>query len=522
MRNLYTTLFLSLLSFYQFGFSGQWSIPQNLDSSPYITSPHIALHDDGDAIAIYTCSNEGSSCLKAITYQDGAWEAAPFLISSIGQNVGKSALAMNFSKEVVALWENTSARSIEAAFYEEPLFTEPTTLINQGINGSPLVVINNRKQALACFLHADSAESPMQVLCSFYQAGSWSSATRLSNPSTQASSHSIACNEKGQFIISWLESSLVNFSEKMIQMHFFDGSLWQTFSFPIYCADPGFSQVCLNNNGNAIFCWSGYDGNKQLMHGMFFDGKEWSKQTTLSSEDGSAYDFSLDFNDRDFAVASWRKNFCGEEYAEVCLYQDGNWSLPQRLSNAGFYTSIHAAISNGNRALVGWTLNRFDSAQNVVSTFQASFYNGEYFLNQGREQDNSSDLLAPSYHPNAMSMGLNGMGTALALCTTFGEDGTSHLVVSKNQFDPILLPPETVTLLKNETPRLFWQPSKSSCITCYRVYADGQYAGQIAADKWFIVDLSLYNLSEDCTYEVSAVNAEGYESAKVTANVIQN
>jgi len=269
--------------------------------------------------------------------------------------------------------------------------------------GQPEVAMDDNGSAIVVWDQNDGGNP--QIFMSEYRGGAWTDPSDLSDnisPDGQWAYFSeVAMDDNGNAIVVWRQS---------------DGSRWQVFmseyrsgawSHPADVADnispdgqnAGWPQVAMDDNGNAIVAWEQNNGSLNQLFMSEYRGGAWTHPADLSddiSPDGQwagAQQVAMD--DHGIAIIVWNQSDGSSNQVFMSEYWGGAWTHPADLSDNispdGQSTSEpQVAMDNHGNAIIVWNQSDGSSSQVFMSEYRGDAWTHPADLSDNISPDGQS------------------------------------------------------------------------------------------------------------------------------------
>jgi microcompartment protein CcmK/EutM len=228
--------------------------------------------------------------------------------------------------------------------------------------------MDNNGNAIITWEQSDGSKN--QIFKSEYRGSVWTHPSSLSDnisPDGQHAENSqVAMDNNGNAIIIWYQS---DGSVDQIFKSEYRGGVW---THPSSLSDnispdgqnADYSQVAMDNNGNAIIVWKQNDGSDDQIFKSEYRGGVWTHPSSLSdniSPDGQeAWHPQVAMDNNGNAIITWHQYIDGGIYQVFkSEYRGGVWTHPSSLSDnispdgqGAVHTQV--AMDNNGNAIITW------------------------------------------------------------------------------------------------------------------------------------------------------------------------
>jgi hypothetical protein len=286
-------------------------------------SPQVAMDNNGNAIITWQQYDGSNYQIFKSEYRGGVWTHPSSLsdnISPDGQTASNPRVAMDNSGNAIIVWEQSDGADFQIfkSEYRSGIWTHPLSLSdNISPDGQdawyPQVAMDNNGNAIITWEQSDGSTS--QIFKSEYRSGVWTHPSSLSDnisPDGQDAHYpQVSMDNKGKAIITWEQSDGANnqiFNSK------YRGGVWKhpaslSDNISPDGQDAYYSQVAMDNKGNAFITWEQSDGANNQIFKSEYSGGVWKHPANLSdniSPDGQdAYDTQVAVDNNGNAIITW-------------------------------------------------------------------------------------------------------------------------------------------------------------------------------------------------------------------------
>ncbi len=363
--------------------TGIWGAPVAISTSEYPSDPHVAIDAEGEAVAVWTATNDHAVhyVVQAATGSatTGIWKAAVDL-SPADQYANEPQIAVNATGQAAAAWRgNEPGEMIEAAV--EPVKGEWQTPVDiSGVANytrHPQITIDSHGDAVSAW--GDFNGKDEYVESSIRPAGdAWQTPVTLSGPGQDAPPPQVAADASGDVLATWVDAT----TETVQSVQGSAGSgTWQT---PVNVGpDPSGSSpyLAVNARGDAIVTWGdnhSTESTAQAALGSAVTG-EWQTPTDVipaSEKDTSPDQVALD--PQGDALATWIDEEGGIVVQGAAMPTGtGSFSAPVNLSTTGLdVNNPQVAFGGAGIGVAVWEEGEEDSNTPDATIIQAAAYTG--------------------------------------------------------------------------------------------------------------------------------------------------
>jgi hypothetical protein len=367
--------------------SSVWEAPVAISTSEYPSDPHVAIDAEGEAVAVWTASNDHAvhyvvqaATGSAIT---GKWQTA-VTVSPETQYANEPQIAVNATGQAVAAWQGRyPSELIEAAV--EPVKGEWQTPVDiSGAAGmgeailTPRVTIDSPGDTVAVWIdyngseHIESSTRPADA--------AWLTPVTLSGTG-QATSPQVAADASGDALATWTDYA--NETIQSVQGSAGSGT-WQT---PVDVGpnpeNHGSPDLAVNARGDALVTWGHNRSTESISTraalGSALTG-EWQAPIAVippSEKDTSVGKVTLD--PQGDALAIWSDEEGGETVVQAAAMPTGtgSFSAPVSLSTTGEdVNEPQVAFGGAGIGVAAWEEGEEDANTPDATIVQAAEYTG--------------------------------------------------------------------------------------------------------------------------------------------------
>lgn len=319
---------------------GAWSEPVVLsdpagENEP--TNTHVALDTAGNAVAVWSVFDSGSTIRTAARPAGGEWSEPEDLSTAGGQT---PQLAMNAAGEAVAVWNGFNGTDYVTWAATRPAggdwsAPEDLSLAGEGDWWPPRVAIDADGNAIAVWERQILGEDVIRA--AILPAGDdWSDPEDLSLAGDNAREPVIAMSAAGTAVAAWaVAGSGIQAAVRS------PGGSWS--ASPEQVSAPGQSAwdpaVTIDSNGNAAALWQGPGTTGQVLRAAVRSlGGGWSAPKEVSDEKEGFVSYEIEAHASAGVVATWTSKLSPTPtYGVQAAVRPpgGGWSEPEDLSAEG-------------------------------------------------------------------------------------------------------------------------------------------------------------------------------------------
>jgi len=328
-------------------------------------------------------------------------------ISPDGQNAVSAQVTMDNNGNAVIAWEQSDGSNLQVFMseYRSGSWTHPSGLTDNispdGQDGfSQKVAMDNNGNAIIAWKQNDGTND--QIFKSEYRSGSWTHPSNLTDnisPDGQAARFSqVAMDNNGNAIVVWRQNDGSN--HQLFKSEYRSGSWTHPSNLTDNISPDGQStynpQVAMDDNGNAIIIWLQSDGsNNQIFKSEYRSGS-WTHPSNLTdniSPDGQDADYpqvAMDNNGN--AVIVWEQSDGTNDQIFKSEYRSGTWTHPSGLSDnispdGQNAVTVQAAMDDNGNVLISW--EQSDGSNNQI--FMSEYRSGSWTHPSGLSDNISPD-----------------------------------------------------------------------------------------------------------------------------------
>jgi uncharacterized protein YheU (UPF0270 family) len=237
---------------------------------------------------------------------------------------------------------------------------------------------NNGNIIIVRIIPPDVYGSPAKIFKNEYRNGAWTTPTDISEHigiESILGSLRVAIDNNGNYIIAWTQSDGSN--NQVFKSEYRNGTWTDPASLADNISPDGqdaeFSQVAMDNNGNAIIVWSQLDGtNSQIFKSEYRNGA-WINPASLSDnispngQDASAPQVAMDNNGN--AIIVWSQSDGTNSQIFKSEYRNGIWYIPASLADnispdGQDADNPQVTMDNSGNAIIVWS--QFDGTNKQI------------------------------------------------------------------------------------------------------------------------------------------------------------
>jgi hypothetical protein len=378
------------------GGTGGWSPPETLqdDLSSYVEMPSMAMNENGDAVIVWVQGSYAvrkssgmpdywsdyvpNGSIMAKYYHNGQW-SLPLTVQSGSNCIGGLKVALNSYGDAVAVWWqlsawNTDDAKIYASMFINEVWSSPQSIQEEPHSAfAPDVAISDNGEAVAVWVHFDSANSTTMIYANNYIGGSWGKDKAIESRIADADFPRVVIDSDGNALAAWWL-----WRTSSIYVNDFRNGLWGT-SHELNEHTEGFVfDMAMNDDGKAVIVWTSSDlsydaAGKHIGSNTYEDGV-WNLAQTVYAADYIVLGLSISMNAGGDAIAVWYDDDGETIYGSD--YIDGSWNRYEIVGNGAVKSvplrynrdyEIRSALDfNGNAAIL-WCHSDAPNSTNVLS-----------------------------------------------------------------------------------------------------------------------------------------------------------
>lgn len=472
-----------------------------------------------------------------------SWQLQAVLVGEVTQFTNdNNGFAINVATDnkdnFIAAYNDDS--TLYGVFSEQgTAWSPPVQLSGTGFVGTSDVAMDQTSTGLAIWSEFDGVTTSV-ILTSFFNNGTWTPiAAPLETSLVGLANPSIEMNGTGGAVAAWTSSAPFE-----IHASFFSAGVW--FPFQVLGIGGNGITVHYSPNGSAVATWSHFDLGINDIWANYFNGTTWIGPTLLDNAGNSFPDSGIDANGNAFAI--WRAD--GDTNTKVSRFNGAVWSAPIILSSNSFPADPHIAVDLDGTAVAVWVDNpntAMLSQFNGISWSPPVPFAGATSVNI--TMDDKGDALITWVTPlsQLFTALLPKGGTlqspvlvktsdnvillvepALSSRSILGSIVWREGVEGSNVFGTFIAfgptPPTDIVGAtchagSDRVNVIAWRPSTDPTIVAYEVRRDGVLVAIVPFNGPFVFYDHSRCRGDINTYSVTAVNAEGIESASVTVTI---
>lgn len=289
-----------------------WSTPVTLTSYNHqATAPEVAVSTTGYAVAVWSEYDGNNTKIQSSTHAPGSKWAPSVTLSDDYESAFDPYVAINESGDAVAVWSSYDGQnasiSIKFRTFGES-WSKELVLTDCYLNAfNPQVAIDNFGNVIVVWENYDGMGLSIQGVTRTYY-GLWSGIVDLSDPMEFGFQPKLAANSTGNAVVIWTGYDGENL---YTEASTYEGN--GNWSYPFYLSwdvmDSINPQVALNDEGDAIAIWSGFDGyNYIIQSSILTPDLGWSPPMIISDFGQDAYNPQIAIDSQGNGTAVWRSN----------------------------------------------------------------------------------------------------------------------------------------------------------------------------------------------------------------------
>jgi hypothetical protein len=336
-------------------------------ADPAAGSPQVAMDPGGDAVAVWQGSNGSNSTIRAAGRPAGGNFSAAADLSAPAENNGSPQVAMDQAGNAIAVWRRDPYFVQAAIGSADGGFGAPIDLSAdiQFAADDPALAMNPAGNAIAVWSLERSDDQVVQAM-DRPAGGSFGAAVDVSPAGEQAFRPDVAMNAAGEVIVTWSRHD-----GSASSVHASVRPAGGSFGAPVDLSTPGqdadFSQVALDQAGDAIVVWKRNNGDDRITQAAFRPaGGSFGAPVDLSVPSTNDFDPQVAMDQVGNAIVAWER-FNGNEtlVQGATRPAGGSFSAPFDLSApGGDALSPKLAMNPAGDAFVVWY--RGDDTQSIV------------------------------------------------------------------------------------------------------------------------------------------------------------
>ncbi|WP_287416355.1 hypothetical protein [Oceanithermus sp.] len=364
------------------------SFSDSLSSPGPALSPKVALNDAGEAVVVWDVfySSASPGIYKA-ERQNGSWTGSSPLGSGAYVVERTLRLALNNAGEAVVVWyqsDGSGNLQIYEAERRNGSWAGPSSfsLADPPTPGTGIpqyldVAINDSGDAVVVW------GQDLQIFGAERQGadGGWTAPASLNPPGTDGFDPKVALNNAGDAVVVWTHVDGTSWQIYKAERQGADGSWSDPSPLSDANATATYAKVALNDAGDAVVIWVQYDGSNKQIYAAERQGGAWTPPVRLSLAgtdaltDGSRYYSQVALNDAGDAVVVWTQNDGSNYQIYKAERQGGAWTTPRDLAD-------HLSLAGTDAQLPRVALN--DAGDAVVVWQQRDGSNGQIYKAERR------------------------------------------------------------------------------------------------------------------------------------------
>lgn len=362
---------------------GSWSNPIDVSipglSIPFNPqSPQIAIDPAGNAVAVWTRSDDWSTIVQAATLPFGSNVWIPtYDLSLSGGDARDPQVAVNAEGNAVAVWTRTNGDGfnvIQGATltYGSTVWVPTEDLSNCAFNSfSSQIAVDTAGNAVAVWVAQLDSTIVIQGATLPFGSSAWIPATNnLSDASQNASQPQVVVDSAGNATAIWSRSNgsniIVQSSTLLI------GS--KSWSSPTDVSPKGIDsfdpQIGVDSAGNTVAVWSSIVGSDVLtLAATQLFGGNWSTPIAISNRGELSFDPQVTVDASGNAIAVWDRDNGSDIAIQAAMFtfESHTWSTPVDISVTGQISDFPQIAMNANGyAVLDWTNETFSVIQSAT------------------------------------------------------------------------------------------------------------------------------------------------------------
>jgi hypothetical protein len=287
--------------------NGAWTNPANLSDhfspnsvpdSPWPLSCQVAMDNNGNAIIVWVQPDGPRGMIFKSEYRNGVWHHPASLsdkINPTGISASDPQVAMDNNGNAIIVWyqyDYIKTTQIFKSEYRNGAWHNPATLTDNISLGeqwanSPQVTMDNNGNAIIVWDQSDGVNE--QIFKSEYRGGVWTNpanlADNISPDGQDARNAKVAMDNSGNAIIVWHQSD--GSHKQIFKSEYRNGAWHNPASLSDNISPDGqdayfYTQVAMDNNGNAIIVWNQFDGASYQIFKSEYRSGLWTCPANLS------------------------------------------------------------------------------------------------------------------------------------------------------------------------------------------------------------------------------------------------
>ncbi|MCI5071544.1 hypothetical protein MRY82_01200 [bacterium] len=230
-----------------------------------------------------------------------------------------------------------------------------------------------------------------RIMIGEYRNGTWTWPTSIDdniNPGTSdTDSPSIAMDDDGNAIVVWEQEEGSDYN--IFISEYRNGSWTHPADTNDYISPNSGSlydaEVAMDNNGNAIVAWIGYDGADDQVFISEYRNGSWTHPAdaddNISPDGQDVYDMEVAMDDNGNAIIVWEQYNGTDDQIFISEYRNGSWTHPADLNDFISVTGEESddpeiAMDNNGNAIIVWT--QYIETPDVERVYMSEYRNGSW------------------------------------------------------------------------------------------------------------------------------------------------
>lgn len=323
---------------------------------------HYALDVDssGNALAVWVDAEH--ACIHSARLSKGSstWVHAKDIPAPNALAVSKLSASLNDAGKAVVVWcqQHQDSYALEiygALLNENALSWVPTSrLSNTPVPGvdyvAPQVGIDATGNAVAIWEKIEETSHTIQTAQLFATSTTWEPSFDLSLPGEVALDPCLACNQSGQAIAAWTNSTCRYIESALLQGH--------NWSSPEPLSSTGADEVAvaIDETGRVIAVWRLVRGATHYLQSSTYHHGTWQPVIGIESTGVGIADIEVGMDSSGNAVAVWQSTLpnCFEVIVSSTLTLNGEWTPVTQLSSGFSYDRMPQLSVSPKGAVAVW------------------------------------------------------------------------------------------------------------------------------------------------------------------------
>lgn len=345
-------------------FKGKWTYPVTLSKTGYdAESPRVAVNASGNAVSIWRRFNGCNSVIQASKLSLGGSWSVTSDISNASGNAEYPSLSMDNSGKVgnaIAVWARHNGINFIIQSSELPQngnWSTPTNISPSGQDALlPNVSVDSSGNAMTIFAKFDGSNFTSRSAL-LLQGDAWGPSVVISNTEQSANHGSVSLDQNGNAIFLWTEFDGSNYLVQSSTIPY-----GGTFSLPVTISNESQSayipMVASNSNGNAVALWVLFDGLNLIAEtSSLVYGNTWSMPIKLSTNGKNVANINIKVNQSGNAIAVWDETdgITSVINSATYTFKTKTWRNSQVISEDGNFAYLPVVdIDNEGNAVAIW------------------------------------------------------------------------------------------------------------------------------------------------------------------------